>query len=343
MQNLRFSSIAACVLALAAPPVLAGAALDEANRAFTFDSRPIHPFLVREFQNWMSDFRPPLTTSVDVAAAADSNEYAGAVTSDPDGTRCAEERGADDQAGARGSFCYRHVGRLQNGAHVLKTVMSSEGSGAFASIVLVRFDEGGIVWQGHVEPQLRMSVIGAQALQQGDGENLKLSGNQVLVSKAADPSNPTVTRTSGSAPVYQPLDFTQAIVPPAAPVAALAAAVKPVPAAISKPAIAPPAKPAVAAAAPSSAEPAVAYRCASGGIVIATYYPDEDRAVVTYRGKTVPMQIAMSASGARYVGGGFVWWTRGATEGSLFTATASGETGKQLEQCTAADAASVAK
>ena len=52
------------------------------------------------------------------------------------------------------------------------------------------------------------------------------------------------------------------------------------------------------------------------------------------------MKIAMSASGARYVGGGWVWWSRGTTEGSLFTAPANGETGRQLEQCTATDEAS---
>lgn len=29
------------------------------------------------------------------------------------------------------------------------------------------------------------------------------------------------------------------------------------------------------------------------------------------------MRIAVSASGARYVGGGWEWWTKGATEGTL--------------------------
>lgn len=320
----RIALACALTLAAATPPAFAGAALDEANRSFTYESRPIHPYLVQEFENWLSDFRPPLTTSVDVAAAADSNEYAAAITAGDGAMHCAAERDADGKLGPRGSFCYRHVGRLQNGAHVLKTVGSSEGSGAFASLVLVRFDEGGIVWEGHIEPQLRMSVVGVQALRPGEGGNLKLSGNKVLISTPADPANPTATRPSGTAPVYQELDFAQAgAAVPATTAPAQAAATKPPPAA--------------------SDHEAVEYRCASGRNVTATYYPDEDRAVVSYRGKTVPMQIAMSASGARYVGGGYVWWTRGSTEGSLFNATANGETGAALEQCTATDAESATK
>lgn len=68
-------------------------------------------------------------------------------------------------------------------------------------------------------------------------------------------------------------------------------------------------------AAPAAAE-AVRYTCADGSTVEARY-PTTDTAQIVHAGKTVDMKIAMSASGARYVGDGWQWWTKGMTEGSL--------------------------
>lgn len=58
------------------------------------------------------------------------------------------------------------------------------------------------------------------------------------------------------------------------------------------------------------------YACPDGSTVTARY-PNTDAAQVTHNGQTIDMQIAVSASGARYVGGGWEWWTKGATEGTL--------------------------
>lgn len=58
------------------------------------------------------------------------------------------------------------------------------------------------------------------------------------------------------------------------------------------------------------------YACPDGSIVTARY-PNTDTAQITHNGQTIDMQIAVSASGARYVGGGWEWWTKGATEGTL--------------------------
>lgn len=84
--------------------------------------------------------------------------------------------------------------------------------------------------------------------------------------------------------------------------------------------------PAAAAAAP------VRYSCADGTTVEASY-PTTDTAQIVVAGKTVDMKIAMSASGARYVGGGWQWWTKGMTDGMLApikpgeeTASAAGTT-----------------
>jgi hypothetical protein len=180
-----------------APPVLAGAALDEANRSFVYQSVPIHPFLVKEFSNWLSDYRPPMVTTVDVAAASDSNRYGVLVVKDATGAWCAEERDDAGKLGGRGAFCYHHVGRLLNGTHVLKTMASSEGSAVFTSLLFVRFGEGKIFWQDKPEPQLRMTVVGSHGLAPGAGDLIKLAGNKVLIS---------VTTSAEAQPTFRELD-----------------------------------------------------------------------------------------------------------------------------------------
>lgn len=97
---------------------------------------------------------------------------------------------------------------------------------------------------------------------------------------------------------------------------------------------APPASPGPRAAALPA--PAVyRYRCQSGETVSASY-PTTDLAVVQYRGRQYDMRIAMSGSGARYVGGGLVWWTKGmgpGSDGSLFHHQADGSAGGSVEVC----------
>ncbi len=52
------------------------------------------------------------------------------------------------------------------------------------------------------------------------------------------------------------------------------------------------------------------YTCEDGRQIEAGY-PDTDTAVVKVEGRPYPLKIAMSASGARYVGYGIQWWTKG--------------------------------
>lgn len=60
----------------------------------------------------------------------------------------------------------------------------------------------------------------------------------------------------------------------------------------------------------------IIYHCADGSVLRASY-PTPDIARVVYDGRTFDMAIAVSASGARYIGGGFEWWTKGLTYGML--------------------------
>lgn len=67
-----------------------------------------------------------------------------------------------------------------------------------------------------------------------------------------------------------------------------------------------PQDPPVAASTPTA--PAIGYACESGKTVQAQYI-DTETAEVIYDGQTYAMRIAVSGSGARYVGSGLEWWT----------------------------------
>lgn len=79
----------------------------------------------------------------------------------------------------------------------------------------------------------------------------------------------------------------------------------------------------------------VIYYCESGARVMVSY-PDTDSAVIGYNGQTHQMKIAVSASGARYVGDELEWWTKGSGEkatSALFARLADGTSGKLIESC----------
>lgn len=78
------------------------------------------------------------------------------------------------------------------------------------------------------------------------------------------------------------------------------------------------------------------YQCESGEMVAATY-PSTDSATIQYKGSYYNMQIAVSGSGSRYVGGELEWWTKGSGCGSkaiLFHHMADGTSGESIEDCT---------
>jgi len=77
---------------------------------------------------------------------------------------------------------------------------------------------------------------------------------------------------------------------------------------------------------------ALIYRCESGEVIHARYDEATDTIRVRYRGVTVDTSPVMSASGARFAGGEWVWWSKG-TEGTLFTLLPGDETGDVIERC----------
>ena len=79
----------------------------------------------------------------------------------------------------------------------------------------------------------------------------------------------------------------------------------------------------------------VTYRCESGRTVEAVYRPPT-AATVRYQGQVYEMTVAVSGSGARYIGGGFEWWTRGSgpgSEGMVLRHNPDGMPGDLLDRC----------
>ncbi len=62
----------------------------------------------------------------------------------------------------------------------------------------------------------------------------------------------------------------------------------------------------------------VQYHCRKGTKLSASY--SADNVQLWLNGKFFYLKTAISASGARYVGGGITWWTKG-NEGSLYKGT----------------------
>lgn len=86
----------------------------------------------------------------------------------------------------------------------------------------------------------------------------------------------------------------------------------------------------------SSMSSVYSYRCESGETIAAIYH-SADLATIQYKGSSYNMQIAVSASGTRYVGGELEWWTKGSgpgSEGTLFRHLADGTAGESIERCT---------
>lgn len=78
------------------------------------------------------------------------------------------------------------------------------------------------------------------------------------------------------------------------------------------------------------------YRCESGK-QIRVSYPTSSSAIVNYESRRIPMTIAGSASGARYIGEDFEWWSKGSGEGApgtLFYHREDSAIGRVAEQCT---------
>ena len=169
------------VFSAGAAPLSAEAYLVEANNNFTFKGQPIHPGLVKEFQNWESDYRPPITVTLDLGAAYDTNEYADAVTP-------ARNGGVSVILGDGGErFSYKRIGRLENGLHVLHALDKSAGTGIFQSLTFVRFHLGQGFDRDGIKPseRLLMSVVRVYPIVGPKSPDIRIKGDEVRFKSGA--------------------------------------------------------------------------------------------------------------------------------------------------------------
>ncbi|MCH8312993.1 MAG: hypothetical protein IID17_08415 [Nitrospinae bacterium] len=109
--------------------------IQEVNEKFMLEGKHIHPGLIAEFSNWMSDGARPHTVSVDVLAANDTNEYfKDSYTVDQGRLNLNRDDGS--------FFDYEWLGKLKNGIHVLEIWEGGGGSGVFMALFFVKFEIG---------------------------------------------------------------------------------------------------------------------------------------------------------------------------------------------------------
>jgi hypothetical protein len=153
--------------------------LSSPDRQFYFNGKPIHPLLIRKFEPWVSDARPPIITELNLTAAWDSNEYAANFKTDSDGTvSIAIPEG--------GSFSYLPLGTLPNGVHILRTFSSGGGSGVFQAVLLLRTQTRVAYLADGIKSgeQVFLQVLRRFPLGDRDDAEVIVKGDRVIIGKS---------------------------------------------------------------------------------------------------------------------------------------------------------------
>lgn len=169
------------LLTVIVTPCMAGMSLDEANAKFTYKNKPIHPFLLGEFLGWLSDDRPPMVTTVDVAAAFDTNRYPIGEVKWQYGQWMVDREEGEGDFKTHESYGYNWLGKMANNVHVVEIGESGGGSGYFMDLLFVKFSEGDMVWQDKKEKQLLMSIVGTYRLGDRYEGEIKVYPDKVFI------------------------------------------------------------------------------------------------------------------------------------------------------------------
>ncbi len=183
MLNGRLIFVLLLAVVAVAAPFGGGPGLADVE-GFTFRGEPIHPKLVREFEAWLSDDTPPITTAVDIAAAFDTNEYSEKVETTAGGfVRFTE---------GDGWYGYKPLGQMEDGTHVLHAEANGGGSGVFTNLVFVRLDEDKAVTPtGSSYTRVIMSVVGRFVLGDRDDASIDVLADRVVVGSSRNRPSPT--------------------------------------------------------------------------------------------------------------------------------------------------------
>jgi hypothetical protein len=159
-------------------PLLAAlSASASACSPFEYQGKPINPALVRAFEPFVSDDVPPITVKLNVSAAQDSNEYFQKFETSRSGEIGYENGG--------NRFAYKLVG-CAKGTYVLRTFASSEGSGIFQSLLLVRMKQELAYDADGQSRSLQTFLTVQRRLVLGDRDTAKasLAGSTLTISKS---------------------------------------------------------------------------------------------------------------------------------------------------------------
>lgn len=108
--------------------------LVQIDKDFTYRGKSIHPRAIKDLTSWVADTLPgPI--AVDVAGTFDTIRYFGDYKIQENGNVFIDL--TQEPLEDTGWFSYRHLGRLANGLHVIRTFDNGGGTGVFQSILLL--------------------------------------------------------------------------------------------------------------------------------------------------------------------------------------------------------------
>jgi len=162
-------------------PVMASELLDEVNAKFTYRGEPIHPRLIHEFSNWLSDGVAPVITTVDLTAAFNTDEYPQSEIKSREDWWYSEKEEMDGDIRLYESFDYHWLGKMSNNIHVVETGSSGGGSGFFMDLMFIKFSEGEILVEEAKEKQLLMSIMGIYSLGDRYDGDIKVYEDRVFI------------------------------------------------------------------------------------------------------------------------------------------------------------------
>ena len=192
---MRTASIILACLGGLFSPAFAGDSASPGGE-FQFKGKPIHPLLIRRFEPWVSDARPPIITELNLTAAWDSNEYAADFKSDADGT-------VSITIPEGGSYSYRCLGTAPEGVHILRTFNSGGGSGVFQAILFLRTRTRIAYVADGVkrDEQVFLEVLRRFPLGDRDDAEVILKNDRVIVGKSRYRTEPVELRSDQLLPI----------------------------------------------------------------------------------------------------------------------------------------------
>jgi hypothetical protein len=171
---------------------------DRSNSApnFQFKGKAIHPLLIRRFEPWVSDTRPPIVSELNLTAAWDSNEYAAEFKTDADGT-------ISITIPEGGNFSYRPLGKSTNGIYILRTLSSGGGSGVFQAILFLRIQTRTAYLADGIKTgeQVFLQVLRRFPLGDRDDPEVIIKKDRVIVGKSRYRPEPVELRLDQFLPI----------------------------------------------------------------------------------------------------------------------------------------------